>query len=94
MLQAVLEGVVLPAGEASRWAGGFSWAATITYCKSARALLRPLHRQAHAPLAHGRMSGWLRNSLEWLSGFLQEQREWRDPCMHRHSAAKEVGRTP
>ena len=79
LLDAVLAGVVLPAREASRWAGRFSWAATVTYCKAARAFLRPVHRQAHAPLAHGRISGWLRNSLSWLQRSLRVQAEWRHP---------------
>ena len=59
LLDAVLEGAIMPSGEASRWAGRCGGAATVTYCKAARAFLRPLHRQAHAPLAHGR--------IEWLA---------------------------
>lgn len=46
-------------GQASKMAGRLSYTAQLCCDKAARAYMRPLHRQAHAPLAAGHISKWL-----------------------------------
>ena len=71
----------LPAGAAGKLAGALSWAATNSWDRVGRALLRPLFAQSHA--ASGRLRSDTRAALHWwrevLSLGLRRVHEWDDP---------------
>ena len=67
----VLESGRLPPGTASKLAGRLGFAAQHTFRRAGRAALRPLFRQQYNPLRGGRLSGELRQCLEWWLHALQ-----------------------
>ena len=63
----------LTAADAAILAGRLSFVATKTFRRYGRAMVRPIFRQQYEPLPEGRISGQLRDALEWWAEILKKE---------------------
>ena len=70
-------------GQASKFAGRFSFAVSVSCDRVGRAFVKPFYAQAHSPLVGHRISMRMRLAAEWWRSFLKLRMPPFVPCVKR-----------